>query len=177
MNKRRRLLFLGSLLFLCAAWPAAGQTEPPKLPAAGVTCSDLMSRGLGYSLYEYSFRRMFVTHTVAPEYPVEAQQAGIQGQVKLYVVFDRVGRFRKAWVSESPHPLLSEAVLEAIKEWRIKKSNARGGSGLRLGELRFVFTLKDGRAEVTDAPEEEQRKKTVGWGEKEVCVYLLSPPG
>lgn len=172
MNKRRRRFFFGSLLFLCSAWPAVGQTEPSKLAAAEIKCSDLpgsgQTRGLRYVLYEGALRRLFVIHTVTPEYPLEAEQAGVQGQVKLHVMFDREGRFWKARVSESPHRLLSEAVLEAVKGWRIKKPNLRGGSGLTLGELRFVFTLKDGRAEVTDAPEEEQRKLMEGLEEK-VC--------
>ena len=177
MNKRRCHLFLGSLLFLCSAWSASGQTEPSKLPATGVTCRELMSRGLRLPVSEEAFRRVFVTHTVAPEYPVEAQEAGIQGQVKLHVVFNRKGHLQKARVSESPHRLLSEAVLEAAKGWRMKEDTfTKGGSGLTVGELRFVFTLKDGRAEVTDAPEEEQRKKMNALGEEEACIYLLSPP-
>ncbi|HWT04059.1 MAG TPA: energy transducer TonB [Pyrinomonadaceae bacterium] len=176
MNKRRRHLFLGSLLFLCSAWPAAGQTETPKLPATGVNCCDLMGRGIKLPVSEKALRRVFVTHTMTPEYPVEAQQAGIQGQVRLHVVFNRKGHLQQARVSESPHRLLSEAVLKAVKGWRIKEDTfTRGGSGLTLGELRFVFTLKDGQAEVTDAPEEEQRKlvKTL---EEDACIYLLSPP-
>ena len=176
MNKQRRHLFLGSLLFLCSAWPAAGQTEPSRLPAAGMNCCDLMGRGIRLPVSEKAFRRHFDAHGVAPEYPLEAQEAGIQGQVKLHVVFTREGHLQKARVSESPHRLLSEAVLKSVKEWRIKEDTfTKGGAGLTLGELRFVFTLKDGRAEVTDAPEEEQRKKTNTLDE-ESCIYLLSPP-
>ncbi|HYG80317.1 MAG TPA: energy transducer TonB [Pyrinomonadaceae bacterium] len=175
MNKRRLHLFLGSLLFLCSAGPAAGQTEPPKTSVPELKCGDQFpikgkAQGMTYSLYEYSFRRNMVTHTVTPEYPLEAQEAGIQGQVKLHVLFDAEGHLLKARVSDSPHRLLSEAVLEALKGWRVK--NRMPGVGpVRspvLAELRFVFTLKDGRAEVTDAPEEEQRKKNEGLA-KEVC--------
>lgn len=175
MNKRRRHLFLGALLFLCSAWPAAAQTEPPKTSVPELKCGDQFPvkgkrQGMTYSLYEYYFRRNMVTHTVTPEYPLEAQGAGIQGQVKLHVLFDGEGRLSKARVSESPHRLLSEAVLGAVKEWRIRNHLPHRGP-IRapvLAELRFVFRLKDGRAEVTDAPEEEQLKKNGGLG-KEVC--------
>ena len=169
MNKHRRRLFLGSLLFLCSAWPAVGQTEPPKTSVPELKCGDAFPvkgkhQGMMYSLYEYSFRRQMVTHTVTPEYPLEAQEAGIQGQVKLHVLFAAEGHLLKARISDSPHRLLSEAVLEAVKEWRVKNRIPAPV----LAELRFVFTLKDGRAEVTDAPEEEQRKKNEGLA-KEVC--------
>ena len=53
----------------------------------------------------------------SPIYPVLAHQAGIQGSVLLHAVLDKDGRVSELQVI-SGHPLLVQAALNAVKQWR-----------------------------------------------------------
>ncbi|MBR1838385.1 MAG: energy transducer TonB [Bacteroidaceae bacterium] len=55
------------------------------------------------------------------EYPKEAQQSKIQGDVVVSVIIDAQGRATQAEVTTSAHPLLDNAALQAVKQmplWR-----------------------------------------------------------
>jgi TonB family protein len=110
-------------------------------------------------LEQEHFFRKDTTNKVEPEYPAEAQEAGIQGMVLVFVVVDKDGKVAEVKPLISPHEMLSEAVIKAVKEWRMPaKPYQAAPDGINWGELRFIFSLKDGKAEVLEAPDEEQRK-------------------
>ena len=102
--------------------------------------------------------RRHVTKLVKPIYPEDAQKAGMQGQVLAFVWFDKDGKLLEAKILRSPYELLSDAVLTALKSWRIAPDAPLYPKANYMSELRFVFVLNNGNAEVTDAAEDEQEK-------------------
>ena len=54
---------------------------------------------------------------VEPEYPKGAQELGIQGVVLLQVTANEAGEVEKVEVVRG-HPLLAEAAVAAVKQWR-----------------------------------------------------------
>ncbi|HET9840219.1 MAG TPA: energy transducer TonB, partial [Candidatus Angelobacter sp.] len=56
---------------------------------------------------------------VEPVYPRLANAAGIQGQVKLHAIIARNGRIESLELI-SGHPLLVQAALDAVRQWRYR---------------------------------------------------------
>jgi protein TonB len=54
-----------------------------------------------------------------PVYPALARQARIQGNVVLHAIIDKDGNVAQLEVI-SGHPLLVQAALDAVKQWRYK---------------------------------------------------------
>jgi len=57
---------------------------------------------------------------VAPSYPVEAKQAGVQGLVVLAAVIGKDGNIQSLKVLNSPSPALSQAAMDAVKQWKYR---------------------------------------------------------
>jgi len=60
-----------------------------------------------------------------PQFPPDAMAAGIQGVVQVEVVINEEGRVAQARVTRSV-PLLDDAALNAVKEWRFKPTLVNG---------------------------------------------------
>lgn len=60
-----------------------------------------------------------VVHKVEPTYPILARQARIQGAVVLSAVISKEGTIENLRV-ESGHPLLVQAAIEAVQQWRYR---------------------------------------------------------
>lgn len=56
---------------------------------------------------------------VPPEYPADARQAHIEGQVVMQVEIDQQGNIQDVKLV-SGHPLLAPSALEAVKQWKYK---------------------------------------------------------
>jgi TonB family protein len=113
-------------------------------------------RGLRTYANEHGVRH-FATATVMPTYPEEAINAGAQGAVDAAVRFDEEGALDRIKILESPHPALSKAVTDAVKQWRVRPLFSAAHKPTRLhGELRFHFVIKDGQALVENPSIEEQ---------------------
>jgi TonB family protein len=65
-----------------------------------------------------------ITQT-APIYPPLARQARIQGDVILHAIIDRAGKVAKLEVV-SGHPLLAQAAMDAVRQWRYKPTLLNG---------------------------------------------------
>lgn len=102
--------------------------------------------------------RHYSLESAKPEYPEQAQKAGIQGTVLALVWFDKDGKLVEAKVLTSPDESLADAVLSALRKWRISPHAPLYRDANYMSELRFVFTLKDGNAEVSEAAQAEQEK-------------------
>lgn len=137
------------ILLITISLQTAAQDPPPTLPS-------LPDEVL--LLERERVCRRHVTKLVKPAYPEEAQKAGIEGQVLAFVWFDKHGKLVEAKILRSPHELLSDAVLVALKSWRIAPDAPLYPNANYMSELRFVFVLGNGGAEVIDAVEEEQEK-------------------
>lgn len=59
-------------------------------------------------------------HHVNPVYPDLMRQGRMQGKVVLDAVVDKDGTVTNVLVVESPHPMLDEAAIEAVQQWRYK---------------------------------------------------------
>ena len=146
MKISKRLLFL---LLITLSIHTAAQDPPPTLPS--LPDEPLL-------LERERVCRRHVTKLVKPTYPEDALKAGIQGQVLAFVWFNKDGKLVEAKILRSPHELLSDAVLSALKSWRIAPDAPLYPNANYMSELRFVFVLNNGNAEVIDAAEEEQEK-------------------
>ena len=60
-----------------------------------------------------------------PNYPPLARQARIQGTVVLHAIIDKEGKVAQLEVI-SGHPLLVQAAMEAVKQWRYKPTQLNG---------------------------------------------------
>jgi hypothetical protein len=95
-----------------------------------------------------------------PVYPDEAVRAGAQGLVDIAVRFDE-GKFTAIKVLDSPHPAITTAVKDAVKQWTIKPTYDSPYREIRrpirrYGELRFHFVIREGVPSVENPSREEQ---------------------
>lgn len=102
--------------------------------------------------------RRHITELEKPTYPEEAQRIGIQGEVLAFVWFDKDGALIETKILRTPHESLSNAVLKALNSWRLAPDAPLYPEANYMSELRFVFVLKDGNAEVVEADKAEQEK-------------------
>ncbi len=75
-----------------------------------------------------------------PQYPALAQQARVQGVVKLQVQVGPGGEVRGITVL-SGHPLLIPAAVAAVKEWKYEPTLLNGSPVTALGEVELPFRL------------------------------------
>ncbi len=83
---------------------------PTAVPKAATPQRVRVSQGVSQGL---------LVHKVTPQYPPLAQQARIQGTVVLQALIGKDGTIQNLHVV-SGHPMLTNAALEAVKEWRYK---------------------------------------------------------
>jgi periplasmic protein TonB len=75
-----------------------------------------------------------------PVYPPLARQARIQGSVVLHAIIDKDGRVAQLEVV-SGHPLLVQAALNAVKEWRYKPTLLNGEPVEVDTQITVTFTM------------------------------------
>ncbi|MGA2369499.1 MAG: energy transducer TonB [Candidatus Korobacteraceae bacterium] len=83
---------------------------PTAVPKAATPQRVRVSQGVSQGL---------LVHKVQPSYPPLARQARIQGVVVLQALIGKDGSIQNLHVV-SGHPMLTNAALEAVKEWRYK---------------------------------------------------------
>jgi periplasmic protein TonB len=66
-----------------------------------------------------------LTHRVAPVYPPLAQQARIRGVVRFNILIDERGGIANVELI-SGHPMLVQAALDAVRQWRYKPTLLNG---------------------------------------------------
>lgn len=75
---------------------------------------------------------------VKPEFPEEAKEKGIYGEVKVEGTTDKKGNVISVKVLKSSHKLLDEAVIEAIKQWKYELPEYKG----KTYAITFVVTVR-----------------------------------
>ena len=148
MNRSRVLSLSGFLLFLFSATSAVAQTP------------DVMNLQPQVLDTIESYLRSDAVKTAKPDYPAEALAAGAQGLVIVAVRFDENSDPIKINVLQSPHPSITEAVIKAVKAWKIGRYRKIDyGRPLHLqGELRFHFIIENAQGRVEDPSKEEMAK-------------------
>jgi TonB family protein len=104
-------------LFLCAREPAPAQTREP-LAASSKRQPTRIRLGSGVAASK-------LVEQVAPVYPPLARQTPIPCTVRLHVIVGKDGRILFLEVL-SGHPLLRQAALDAVIQWRYEPTLLRG---------------------------------------------------
>jgi periplasmic protein TonB len=89
---------------------------PTAVPKAATPTRVRVSQGVSQGL---------LVHKVVPQYPPLARQARIQGVVVLEALIGKDGSIQNLHVI-SGHPMLTNAALEAVKEWKYRPYNLNG---------------------------------------------------
>ena len=82
-------------------------------------------------------------HDVAPQYPAEAGRTRIEGTVVLLAVIGKDGSVQDVQV-ESGVPLLAQAAIDAVKQWRYKPYMVDGEPVEVDSRITINFTLSAG---------------------------------
>ena len=82
-------------------------------------------------------------HDVAPQYPPEAGRARIEGTVVLLAVIGKDGSVEDVRV-ESGLPLLAQAAIDAVKQWRYRPYLLNGEPVEVDSRITINFTLSRG---------------------------------
>ena len=102
----------------------------PKIAAQKVRVSSGVAQGL-------------LVHQVTPQYPTLARQARIQGTVILQAVIGKDGTVQNLRVL-SGHPMLVQAALDAVRQWRYKPYYLNGEPVEVDTQINVNFTLSGG---------------------------------
>jgi len=89
-----------------AAPSVANQASVPRVAVQRIRVSQGVSQAL-------------VVSKVDPVYPPDAKAAGVQGQVVMQIVISRTGDVSSLQLV-SGHPLLAQAAMDAVKQWKYK---------------------------------------------------------
>jgi protein TonB len=105
-------------------------TAVPKVAVQRVRVSQGVTQGM-------------VIHRVQPTYPPLARTARVQGAVQLAAVIGKDGAVQNLHVL-SGHPLLTQAALDAVKQWRYKPYILNGEPVIVDTQITVNFTLSGG---------------------------------
>jgi protein TonB len=100
---KQRFLALLAMFFLVHL--AGAQTEPAQQPKKVRVSSGLAEKNK--------------TYDVAPKYPKEARERGIQGVVLLGATIDAKGNIADLKVLQGD-PILAEASIDSVKKWKYR---------------------------------------------------------
>ena len=143
----------------------------------GAACSSLIAYAqredeipnneLGLFSSERGFR-INATHKVMPEYPAEALKDGAQGVVVLSLYHDGEGNASHIRTLEAPHPAISEAAVNAARQWKWRPFVSGGIPRPVRGKLTFYFVIEGGVGRAENPRiitiEEEMSKKVPAAG-------------
>ena len=87
---------------------------------------------------EFQKRLSYAPH---PSYPTLAQNAGVQGTVKLQVRVTTDGRLEVVKLLEG-EPVLADAAISAVKQWRAKPASINGKPVEVISTVTFKFQLQ-----------------------------------
>ncbi len=86
-----------------------------------------------------------IINRVQPEYPEEARRIGISGTVRLHVIVAKDGSMKQLEVM-SGHPLLQQAALDAVRQWRYQQTFLNGSPVEVDTTIDVIFALNQPRA-------------------------------
>jgi TonB family protein len=77
---------------------------------------------------------------IAPIYPLSARASRLEGVVVIHALIDKEGRVKRADILNGD-PLLAQAALDAVRQWRYKPSTLGGAPAEAETTARVVFAL------------------------------------
>jgi TonB family protein len=150
---KKTIIAVSLLLLVETAHPQLQQSAPQRITGA-------QAQGL-------------LLRKVAPEYPILARQARVQGCVILQAVISTDGTVQKLNVI-SGHPMLAPAAIEAAKQWRYK-SYYQGGTPVSVEtQITVNFSLSASSETVGSCPSTSaQIPQTAQMATQQVGVPVL----
>ena len=95
--------------------------------------------------------RRSASKTVMPDYPEASKKRRSKGVAVVGVQYDGDGTVELVNVLEAPDEEIKNAVSEAVKQWRFRKSTYRGEPLSVRGKLTFYFSIDQaGRGKVSN---------------------------
>ncbi|HEX6158666.1 MAG TPA: TonB family protein [Thermoanaerobaculia bacterium] len=83
-----------------------------------------------------------VIRRAEPRFPQAMIRVGVQGTVKVQCIIDRNGRLQNAKILFSSQPMLNQAVLDSLPEWRFEPASLNGNAVDAYFDLTVTFSLK-----------------------------------
>jgi protein TonB len=80
-----------------------------------------------------------IKHRIQPKYPKEALRDRASGQVVLEATIDTEGRVQAITVLADPDPRLSQAAVEALKQWVFEPARREDGTAVM---VRTAVTIR-----------------------------------
>ncbi len=77
-----------------------------------------------------------------PPYPGDAVRAGIEGEVEVRFGINADGSVRNAKVLGNPNPILRDAVLAILPQWRVKQLEVVRGTPIQESKMRICIEFK-----------------------------------
>ena len=115
------------------AAPAVPSPPPPPPPPTVVKAEPIRQGG--------NVQAANLIHRVNPVYPPLARQARVQGVVVLEAVISKEGSIESLRVVAG-HPLLNEAALDAVKQWKYRPTMLNGDAVEVITTVTVTFTLE-----------------------------------
>jgi TonB family protein len=139
---------------ITATAPGKGEAPPKRITVGG------------------NVQQSMLVSQVAPVYPPLAKAARIQGSVRLQVLLSREGEVSEVSVV-SGHPLLVQAAVEAVKQWKYRTTLLNGQPVEVMTQVDVNFTLDDKGAAGTAG--EEKRLEVGGSVQQPIVEYQVAP--
>jgi protein TonB len=95
-----------------------------------------------------TYLRKRATKTVTPGFPEQAKKRGAKGVVVAQLNVNERGEVARVEVLEAPDPLIKEAVIKAIEQWRFNPPTISGKPVRIRGKLTFYYVIERGKGRV-----------------------------
>lgn len=83
-----------------------------------------------------------VIRRAEPRFPPALIRVGVSGTIKVQCIIDRHGRLRDPKILFSTQPMLNQAVLDSLDEWRFEPASLNGNAVDAYFDLTVTFSLK-----------------------------------
>jgi TonB family protein len=91
-------------------------------------------------------------YKVVPVYPEKAKREGLQGTVKLTVIINEDGLVYEIRTNPDNNPILEEAAIEAVKEWKYSPTLMLGEPVPVMATVTVTFRLSDSPPALPSSP-------------------------
>lgn len=85
----------------------------------------------------------YVLETVAPKYPIEMLERGVQGRTLLMLRVDEVGEVSDIRVVTSSNQLFSQAAVKSVKKWYFQPGTRDGEAVPQIVTVPVDFLIED----------------------------------
>lgn len=138
----RPLTFVGILAFCVSTPNPLAQTASPGESTPPTSASSAKPGSLEHPIRVSSnVIAGLVLTRVDPQYPAKAKKKHIQGIVRLTGIITADGTVDKLSVTDSPDHLLSDAAIEAVRQWTYKPYMFRGEPAVIATTFEVRFSL------------------------------------